>query len=103
MEIARDVKEVTKSPGINRGQPVGAANQLEEYGVSFELSTYGDIFNFGILVLEMLTGKSPTDEMFEDGQNLHNFVTVSFPDNLLQILDPLLVPTEEAAPLTGNN
>ncbi|XP_014519431.1 probable LRR receptor-like serine/threonine-protein kinase At3g47570 isoform X2 [Vigna radiata var. radiata] len=74
-----------------------------EYGVSSEVSTYGDIYSFGILVLEMLTGKSPTDEMFEDGQNLHNFVTVSFPDNLLQILDPLLVPTEEAAPLKGND
>ncbi|BAT99790.1 hypothetical protein VIGAN_10130200 [Vigna angularis var. angularis] len=73
-----------------------------EYGVSSEVSTYGDIFSFGILVLEMLTGKSPTDEMFEDGQNLHNFVTVSFPDNLLQILDPLLVPTEEAAALKEN-
>ncbi|ESW30083.1 hypothetical protein PHAVU_002G123200 [Phaseolus vulgaris] len=74
-----------------------------EYGVTSEVSTYGDIYSFGILMLEMLTGKSPTDESFEDGQNLHNFVLTSFSDNLLQILDPLLIPTDESPPLKGNN
>ncbi|KAJ1431186.1 Serine/threonine-protein kinase, active site [Sesbania bispinosa] len=66
-----------------------------EYGVGSEVSTHGDMYSFGILVLEMLTGRRPTDEMFEDGQNLHKFVEISFPDNLLQILDPPLVPTDE--------
>jgi len=71
--------------------------------VNSEVSTYGDIYSFGILMLEMLTGKSPTDEMFEDGENLHNFVIISFPDNLVQILDPQLIPTDEAPPWEGNN
>ena len=69
-----------------------------EYGVGSEVSTSGDMYSFGILVLEMLTGKRPTDELFENSQNLHKFVQVSFPDNLLQILDPHLVSrVEEAA------
>jgi hypothetical protein len=42
-------------------------------------------------MLEMLTGKRPTDEAFEDGQNLHNFVGNLFPDNLIKILDPNLL------------
>jgi serine/threonine protein kinase len=56
-----------------------------------EVSTCGDMYSFGILVLEMLTGRRPTDEVFDDGQNLHNFVASSFPDNLMKILDPHLV------------
>ncbi|KAJ1431190.1 Serine/threonine-protein kinase, active site [Sesbania bispinosa] len=69
-----------------------------EYGVGSEVSTHGDMYSFGILVLEMLTGRRPTDEVFEDGQNLHKFVEISFPDNLLQILDPSLLPRDlEAA------
>jgi hypothetical protein len=42
-------------------------------------------------MLEMLTGRRPTDETLEDGQNLHIFVGNSFPDNLIKILDPNIV------------
>jgi len=66
-----------------------------EYGVGAEVSTYGDMFSFGILMLEMLTGRRPTDEMFEDGENICNFVAISFPSKLFQILDPRLIPIEE--------
>jgi hypothetical protein len=41
-----------------------------------EISTYGDMYSFGILMLEMLTGRRPTNEMVEDDQNLHMFVHV---------------------------
>ncbi|KAL2971365.1 hypothetical protein AAZX31_15G191600 [Glycine max] len=68
-----------------------------EYGVGCEVSTNGDMYSFGILILEMLTGRRPTNEIFEDGQNLHNFVENSFPDNLLQILDPSLALKHEEA------
>ncbi|XP_014521522.1 probable LRR receptor-like serine/threonine-protein kinase At3g47570 [Vigna radiata var. radiata] len=65
-----------------------------EYGMGSEVSMNGDVYSFGILMLEMLTGRRPTAEIFQDGQNLHNFVANSFPENLLQILDPLLVVKE---------
>jgi len=68
-----------------------------------EVSTCGDIYSFGILMLEMLTGRRPTDEVFRDGQNLHNFVAISFPCNLIQILDPHLVSRDvEVAIKDGN-
>ncbi|KEH25870.1 LRR receptor-like kinase [Medicago truncatula] len=75
-----------------------------EYGMGSEVSTCGDMYSFGILMLEMLTGRRPTDELFEDGQNLHNFVTNSFPDNLIKMLDPHLLPrAEDGAREDGNH
>ncbi|KAG5013702.1 hypothetical protein JHK86_025963 [Glycine max] len=65
-----------------------------EYGMGSEVSTEGDLYSFGILVLEMLTGRRPTDEMFEDGHNLHNYVNISIPHNLSQIVDPTILPKE---------
>ncbi|KOM26524.1 hypothetical protein LR48_Vigan284s001000 [Vigna angularis] len=73
-----------------------------EYGARYEVSTYGDVYSFGILILEMLTGRRPTDEMFKDGQNLRNFVAVSFPNNLLQILDSRIISEYEATTMEGN-
>ncbi|CAJ2633531.1 unnamed protein product [Trifolium pratense] len=62
-----------------------------EYGMGSEVSTCGDMYSFGILMLEMLTVRRPTDEVFKDGQNLHNFVAISFPNNLGSIFYPHLV------------
>src|SRR4051812_29381082 len=68
-----------------------------------KVSTSGDMYSFGIVILEMLTGKRLTDEMFRDGQNMHNFVATSFPDNLTQILDKHIVPRDEEATTEDRN
>jgi serine/threonine protein kinase len=67
---------------------------LSEYGMGSKLSIEGDMYSFGILVLEMLTGRRPTDEMFEDSHSLHNFVKISISNDLLQIVDPTIVHNE---------
>ncbi|KAK7353425.1 hypothetical protein VNO80_18872 [Phaseolus coccineus] len=46
-----------------------------EYGFGSKASTEGDVYSFGILVLEMFTGKRPTDEMFKEGLSLRKFVS----------------------------
>ncbi|CAL9041564.1 unnamed protein product [Musa banksii] len=47
-----------------------------EYGYGGSTSTKGDVYSFGILVLETVTGKRPTDGMFgsEDGLSLQRWV-----------------------------
>ncbi|KAK2373483.1 putative LRR receptor serine/threonine-protein kinase [Trifolium repens] len=74
-----------------------------EYGMGYEVSTCGDMYSFGILILEMLTGKRPTDEVFKDGENLHNFVQISFADNLMKILDPHLVSRDAGVSIQDGN
>ena len=50
-------------------------------------------------MLEMFTGRRPTDEMFKDGFNLHNFVKMAIPERTMQIVDPaILAAIEEKAP-----
>jgi len=57
-------------------------------------STQGDVFSYGIFVLEMFTGKRPTDKMFKDDFTLYNFVNRALPENLVQIVDSNLFKRE---------
>jgi serine/threonine protein kinase len=45
-----------------------------EYAQSVHASTCGDVYSFGIVLLEMITGKRPNDSMFEGDLNIANFV-----------------------------
>ena len=55
------------------------------------MSTHGDVYSFGILLLEMFTGKRPTDDMFQDGLNLHNYVEIALPGRVSEVVDPTLL------------
>eukprot|EP00267_Zea_mays_P054940 XP_020408222.1 receptor kinase-like protein Xa21 isoform X2 [Zea mays] len=73
-----------------------------EYGVGGHASTCGDVYSFGIVLLEILTSKRPTDPMFEDGLNIINFVENNFPNQIFQVIDAHLL--EECRNSTqGNN
>ncbi|TYG71945.1 hypothetical protein ES288_D05G440000v1 [Gossypium darwinii] len=62
-----------------------------EYGMGSELSKKGDVYSYGVLLLEIFTGKRPTDEMFKEGLNLHNFVKAALPEQVFEIIDPILL------------
>ncbi|KAG0514898.1 hypothetical protein BDA96_10G232700 [Sorghum bicolor] len=62
-----------------------------EYGMSKEISTKGDVYSFGVLLLEMITGYRPTDEKLKDGISLQDFVGQSFPNNIDEIVSPVMV------------
>ncbi|XP_058189396.1 probable LRR receptor-like serine/threonine-protein kinase At3g47570 [Rhododendron vialii] len=59
-----------------------------KYGMGDMVSTLGDVYSFVILLLEMFTGKTPTDNIFKDHQNLHSFVKNALPDQVMDIIDP---------------
>ncbi|XP_044952817.1 receptor kinase-like protein Xa21 [Hordeum vulgare subsp. vulgare] len=58
-----------------------------EYGGGGRISTSGDVYSFGIVLLEMLTGKRPTDPMFTDGLDIVNFVGSEFPHQIHEVID----------------
>ncbi|XP_026417612.1 receptor kinase-like protein Xa21 [Papaver somniferum] len=59
-----------------------------EYGMAGQVSTQSDVYSFGILLLEMFTGKTPTDDIFTDGLNIHNFCKMhELPERVEEIID----------------
>ncbi|KAD5961706.1 hypothetical protein E3N88_13179 [Mikania micrantha] len=54
-----------------------------EYGVGRQMTSGGDVYSFGILVLEGMTGKRPTDEIFKEGISLHKFASMALRDNIV--------------------
>lgn len=59
-----------------------------------DVSIQGDMYSFGILVLEMLTKRRPTEDMFKDGHNLHKYVESLFPNNFLHVVSQTILPLE---------
>ncbi|KAJ8770822.1 hypothetical protein K2173_021737 [Erythroxylum novogranatense] len=74
-----------------------------EYGMGSEASKEGDIYSYGILVLEMFSGRRPVDEMFKDGLNLRDFIRMAMPQRLEHIVDPILLETEATTRKNDNN
>ncbi|XP_020259087.1 receptor kinase-like protein Xa21 [Asparagus officinalis] len=56
-----------------------------------KVSTRGDVYSYGILLLEMFTGKRPTDDMFVGGLTLPTFVKRAFPGRIANIIDAHLL------------
>ncbi|XP_060670989.1 putative receptor-like protein kinase At3g47110 [Ziziphus jujuba] len=75
-----------------------------EYGMGSEVSSRGDMYSFGILLLEIFTGKRPTDDSFIDGMNLNLFVKMALPERVMEIVDhDILLEVEEEKEASSSN
>ncbi|TKW13477.1 hypothetical protein SEVIR_5G103380v4 [Setaria viridis] len=61
-----------------------------EYGEGSSVSSQGDVFSLGILLLEMFTGRSPVDDMFSGSFVLHKFSENALPERIWEIVDPTI-------------
>ena len=64
-----------------------------EYGLGRCVTTKGDVYSYGIVLLEMLTKKKPTHNMFVEGLNLQKWVGSSFPNRVTEVVDRSLLRT----------
>ena len=62
-----------------------------EYGAGNMVSTNGDVYSYGILVLETVTGKRPTDSRFRQGLSLREYVELGLHDRVMDVLDRWLL------------
>lgn len=58
-----------------------------EYGSTGNVSKVGDVYSFGILLLETFTGKKPTDVILGGESSLKECVSKVYPTSLFDIVD----------------
>ncbi|KAI5325544.1 hypothetical protein L3X38_034618 [Prunus dulcis] len=99
--LARFLLEASDSSSQSQTISAGLRGSIgyipPEYGMGGQVSILGDIYSFGILLLEMFTGKSPTDDMFTEGLSIHQFTAMAMPDHAMDIIDPSLLTERDDA------
>ena len=69
---------------------------LLEFGMEGKVSINGDVYSFGILLLEMFTGKRPTDDMFSEERSLKQWVSEALEQNTAtQVIASALLSMED--------
>ncbi|XP_008370076.2 probable LRR receptor-like serine/threonine-protein kinase At3g47570 [Malus domestica] len=95
--LARFLLEASNSNNLAASQTMSAGLKGSigyippEYGMAGQVSILGDTYSYGILLLEMFTGKSPTDDVFIDGQSIHRFTAMALPDHVMDVVDRSLL------------
>ncbi|GLJ20540.1 hypothetical protein SUGI_0373720 [Cryptomeria japonica] len=57
-----------------------------EYGIGENISTKGDVYSYGILLLELLSKRRPTDTMFVECINLPKWASIDFPNKIDEVV-----------------
>ncbi|KAL5789146.1 hypothetical protein ACOSQ2_004034 [Xanthoceras sorbifolium] len=66
-----------------------------EYGREGRVSREGDVYSYGIMVMEIFTKKKPTDEIFTEEMSLSYWVSDSFNRSVMEVVDNDLLPMED--------
>ncbi|KAK2408289.1 receptor kinase protein Xa21 [Trifolium repens] len=62
-----------------------------EYGSKGIVSVKGDVFSYGIMLMEIFTRRKPTDDMFGAELSLKTWISQSLPNSIMEVLDSNLV------------
>lgn len=60
---------------------------IAEYGYGVKPTKAGDVYSFGVTLLELFTGKNPTDECFTGELNLVKWVESGFRKDVMEVID----------------
>ncbi|KAJ6823597.1 pentatricopeptide repeat-containing protein [Iris pallida] len=89
--LARFINKSTTSSTISFGIKGTIGYIAPEYGMTNKVSTHGDVYSYGILLMELFTGKKPTDGAFKEGLTLRTFVSDGFSEGVMSTMDERLL------------
>ncbi|KEH26029.1 putative protein kinase RLK-Pelle-LRR-XII-1 family [Medicago truncatula] len=58
-----------------------------EYGSKGVISVKGDVYSYGIMLMELFTGKKPTNEMFSEELTLKTWISESMANSSMEVVD----------------
>ncbi|GMN26193.1 hypothetical protein TIFTF001_046034 [Ficus carica] len=79
---------------------MGSSWSLSFKALGINVSAKGDVYSFGVMLLEMITRKKPTSSSFSEGLDLRKWVISSLPSNILDVVDTTL---KQQASLGGDS
>ncbi|CAI8590983.1 unnamed protein product [Vicia faba] len=66
-----------------------------EYGSKGVISVKGDVYSYGIMLMEIFTGKKPTNEMFAGELTLKTWISESMVSSVMEVVDFNLVSQQD--------
>ncbi|XP_039851243.1 receptor kinase-like protein Xa21 [Panicum virgatum] len=89
--ISRILSESASRTLQNSNSTIGIRGSIgyvaPEYSEGSSITTLGDVYSLGIVLLEMFTGRSPTDDTFTGSLDLHKYSEDALPDKIWGIAD----------------
>jgi hypothetical protein len=71
-----------------------------EYGFEGKVSIKSEVYSYGMTLLEMITRKKSTDNMFVRELTMRQWINASLPDKMMKVVDDGLLRTENRRDVT---
>ncbi|KAJ0082077.1 hypothetical protein Patl1_10485 [Pistacia atlantica] len=86
-KLLREEQSIKQTETLATIGYMAPATLSTKYGRERKVSTSGDVYSYGVMLMETFAGKKPTDEIFYGEMNLKHWVTEALHGSITEVLD----------------